>query len=234
MVMEYCSGGDLFSYLEKGNRFTEGLARAVFQMFLETLECVHQQGLFHGDLKLENTMVGEDGRIRIIDFGFAEISDPSKPNTVKKGTPLYMAPEVKDGKYNGKQADLFALGVLLFVMACRRYPYDMTDQEKKKYVVLPDQYKFFLFKKQEYWKSVDKFLANTPHKEAFKNLIDKMLAQKPEERLTIDQVREHQWYRSVEPLSNAEVKEALRLRKEGMSHKAVVTARHKQQPAKGT
>lgn len=129
MVMEFCSGGDLFGYLEKGNKFTERFTRSIFQMFLDTLECVHNEGLFHGDLKLENTMVGSDGKIRIIDFGFADVTNVSEPNTKRQGTALYMAPEVKNGKYNGKEADLFALGIVLFVMASRRYPFNLSKTE---------------------------------------------------------------------------------------------------------
>lgn len=133
-------------------------------------------------------MVAADGRIRIIDFGFAEAVSPNLPNTVRKGTPVYMAPELREGSYDGKKADLFALGVLLFLMNCRRYPFDLKEEEKLKYVVLPEEYKVFLYDNENYWKTVEGYLPNTPNKAKFKNLINKMLALKPEDRLTLEQI----------------------------------------------
>jgi len=90
-------------------------------------------------------------------------------------------------------------------------------------VVLPEQYKAFLFQKQKFWTEVDKLLPNTGHKEHFKDLIDKMLAQTPAERLTIEGVQQHPWYTSVVPLTLEEVKDSFRLRKQAISARKVVS-----------
>jgi len=86
----------------------------------------------HLDIKLENIMIEhETGRVVLIDFGFAEEVDPVSPYLSKKcGSPHYCAPEiVTNAFYDPKMAELWSLGVLLFILSCGYFPYDDEAME---------------------------------------------------------------------------------------------------------
>jgi len=81
----------------------------------------HAQGVIHRDIKPENIMLAKSGAIRLIDFGLSKTADKKKLSTVA-GTPYYMAPEVLDGDY-GPKADIWSLGVLLYVLVSGYLPF---------------------------------------------------------------------------------------------------------------
>ena len=99
----------------------------------DALEAAHAAGIAHRDLKLNNVMQGQDGRIRILDFGLARRLDAptaslSGPETVTDqgvvvGTTAYMAPEVLQGREPDTRSDLFSFGVMLFEMASGKRPF---------------------------------------------------------------------------------------------------------------
>ena len=101
-----------------------------FKQLLEGLVCCHGIGMFHRDLKLENTLLdgGEVPRLKICDFGYSKHSliDSEPKSTV--GTPAYIAPEIcapakQSGGYWGKPTDVWSLGVVLYAMLCGRVPF---------------------------------------------------------------------------------------------------------------
>ena len=88
------------------------------------MEYLHSNDVIHRDIKLENILVDAEGNLKISDFGFAEFENVDKLQT-KKGTKSYMAPEIRLGEvYNGKQIDIFSLGVVLFLMVAGHFPFD--------------------------------------------------------------------------------------------------------------
>jgi len=77
----------------------------------------------HRDLKLENTLIDENLNIVVADFGFATFKKVDELKSYK-GTKTYMAPEIKEGKiYDGKAADIFSLGIILFVIVKGLFPF---------------------------------------------------------------------------------------------------------------
>ena len=89
------------------------------------MEYLHEQGVIHRDVKLENILLDESYKIiKIIDFGFSIRFNGEKKLNVFCGTPSYMAPEIcKKSEYYGKPADIWSLGIVLYVLLFSRFPF---------------------------------------------------------------------------------------------------------------
>ncbi len=112
LVMELVPGQTLRRWLRAANPSW----REIFDRFMDAsrgLEAAHQVGLAHGDFKPDNVIVGDDGRVRVIDFGLASYSTDflEADELVLRGTRSYMAPEQLAGKPGGVAGDVFAFSV---------------------------------------------------------------------------------------------------------------------------
>ena len=91
---------------------------------MEGLSHCHLNGIAHRDLKPDNLLVDKDFNLKIADFGFATNIDPEKYCTTKLGTPNYMSPEINYKlPYSGQAADIFAAGVVLFILITGGFPF---------------------------------------------------------------------------------------------------------------
>jgi len=91
----------------------------------------HSKNIVHRDLKLENILLDESRNIKIIDFGFSIAIPYDKKLSIFCGTPSYMAPEIVDKKdYFGPPVDVWALGIVLYVMACGVFPFKGNDDKE--------------------------------------------------------------------------------------------------------
>lgn len=127
IVLEYAPGGDLFDHICNRGRICEDEARYFFQQIISGVSYCHYKEICHRDLKLENILV--DGiKLKICDFGHSKsYLLHSRPKSMI-GTPKYIAPEVFSGKeYDGKLADVWSCGVILYVMLVGAFPFD--DEE---------------------------------------------------------------------------------------------------------
>lgn len=124
MVEEYCSGGDLFDYIQKEKFFTEQKAGTIFNQLLSAVNHLHKKNIVHRDLKPENIVLIESGNnevfIKLIDFG-TSITIKGKNLTQELGTIYYIAPEVFMNNYNEK-ADIWSCGIILYTMLCGHPP----------------------------------------------------------------------------------------------------------------
>lgn len=130
LVMELGDGRDLFDQvlrrLEAGSRVSETEAAAWFGQILQGVAFVHGMGICHRDLKLENVLLHSDGTVKIADFGMSKDFSQSIVNTRSRiGTLAYLAPELFEGAggYAPEPVDVWALGVMLFVMTVGDYPF---------------------------------------------------------------------------------------------------------------
>ncbi|TNM85604.1 hypothetical protein fugu_007875 [Takifugu bimaculatus] len=127
MVIEYCTGGELFDYIIAKDRLSEQETRVFFRQIVSAMAYVHSQGYAHRDLKPENLLIDEDHNLKLIDFGLC-----AKPKgglgyelMTCCGSPAYAAPELIQGKaYIGSEADVWSMGVLLFALLCGYLPFD--------------------------------------------------------------------------------------------------------------
>ena len=117
VVMEYCEGGSLLDYVRGKKRLSEAEACAFMPQVLRGLENCHENGVVHRDIKLENLLLDEESRMKIIDFGLSAILQPGRKLRVHCGSPSYAAPEIVSRKlYAGPPVDVWSLGVVPFAM----------------------------------------------------------------------------------------------------------------------
>src|SRR5918994_386625 len=110
LSMEYVDGEDLASLLRRIGRFNEERGLEIARQVCAGLAAAHERGVIHRDLKPANVMLDAAGVVRITDFGLAGASG----ETIRAGTPAYMAPEQLAGSEVTAQSDIYALGLVLY------------------------------------------------------------------------------------------------------------------------
>ncbi|KAL7689543.1 putative rho-associated protein kinase [Plasmopara halstedii] len=134
LVMEYQSGGELFSYLKEEGTFTEDAARFYLAEMILALEHLHGHGIIHRDLKPENVLISAEGHIKLTDFGLAKEFIEGQDLMTICGTKEYMAPEMLLGKGYDSAADWWSLGALAYEMLVGKPPFTSrrtTDLHKQ-------------------------------------------------------------------------------------------------------
>uniref|UniRef100_A0A671U115 Maternal embryonic leucine zipper kinase n=1 Tax=Sparus aurata TaxID=8175 RepID=A0A671U115_SPAAU len=127
MVLEYCTGGELFDYIIAKDRLSEEETRVFFRQIVSAMAYVHSQGYAHRDLKPENLLIDEDHNLKLIDFGLCAKPKGGLSYELMTccGSPAYAAPELIQGRaYIGSEADVWSMGVLLFALLCGYLPFD--------------------------------------------------------------------------------------------------------------
>jgi MAP/microtubule affinity-regulating kinase len=132
IVMEYVSGGSLQSLLRKQplSRFDDASAKTIFGQICDGIGFCHSLRVVHRDIKLENVLMDRNGQVKIIDFGFAVAIPVGQKLKVFCGTPSYIAPEIISGQPYGFPGDVWALGILLYVLLAGRFPYKAATQRE--------------------------------------------------------------------------------------------------------
>jgi serine/threonine-protein kinase len=110
LSMEYVDGEDLASLLRRIGRFPEDRGLEIARQICAGLAAAHERGVIHRDFKPANVMLDGTGRVRITDFGLAGVSG----ETIRAGTPAYMAPEQLAGGEVTARSDIYALGLVLY------------------------------------------------------------------------------------------------------------------------
>lgn len=201
--MNICSGGEVYDFIKWGGKLPEKISRSLFRQLLQALQLCHTQGFAHRDIKLENVLFDDRFNLILSDFGFAvKCVEEGKSIFLDTllGTPGYMAPELHAKVlYDGFQVDIFAAGILLFILHAGHPPFASGN------LLADSRFKNFVHDKEQFWKNhahskPGKMAFFSP---AFVDLITKMLAFKPTDRPTVQQVLEHPWF-SDGPIASPE------------------------------
>ena len=186
LIMEYCSGGDLFSYLEQRNyMLKEKDACIIIYKLCKAIYYIHSYGIVHRDIKPENILMtsNEDNAdIRLLDFGLGKILGPGEFCHEPFGTLSYVAPEVLCEQPYNKAVDLWSVGVTTYLLLCGFLPFDDPDDDTeiaRKTINEPVRFKGII------WKGISKHAIN---------FIQRLLDKNPETRMNITETLEHSWF----------------------------------------
>ncbi len=125
ITMEYIDGGDLKSLIIEQGKIPPQEAMDILRQICNALQAAHAEGVVHRDLKPQNIMMDQHGRVVVMDFGIAHSQEtPSMTMTgALMGTPEYMSPEQAKGEKTDARADIFAVGIILYEMLTGRLPF---------------------------------------------------------------------------------------------------------------
>ncbi|KAL8484297.1 hypothetical protein ACS0TY_026831 [Phlomoides rotata] len=115
LITDLCDGGDLFDRITSGTRFSEPDVAAVLKQLMVAIAFCHRLGVAHRDIKPDNILFDSRGKLKLADFGSAEMFEISEMNDVV-GTPYYVAPEVLMGRNYNEKVDVWSAGVILYIM----------------------------------------------------------------------------------------------------------------------
>jgi Tfp pilus assembly protein PilF/TolB-like protein len=124
--MELVNGRTLEEILQTGKVFSPAEAVGIGIELCRAMSAVHRAGLLHRDIKAQNVMIAEDGRVVLMDFGTGCDPNDGSPVTLA-GTPLYLAPEVLYGRDATVQSDIYSAGVLMYHILTGLYPVEATS-----------------------------------------------------------------------------------------------------------
>ncbi|KAM9496429.1 cGMP-dependent protein kinase 1 [Clarias gariepinus] len=185
MVMDFCSGGEIWTKLKEARRFEENIAVFIAGCVVEAYAYLHKKDIMYRDLKPENLMLDTRGYIKLVDFGFAKKLQRGQKTYSFCGTPEYMAPEIIQNQGHDFAADFWSLGILIYELLAGSPPFSSSEPQNI------------------YSKILDAVIKYPPHiGEAAKSLIGKLCRPRPGQRLGntrngIKDVRNHRWFNNM-------------------------------------
>ena len=192
IVLDLVTGGELFDKIVSVGKLAEQEALFYFSQLVDGVEYCHKLGVCHRDLKPENLLLDENGNLKISDFGLSSLyvgdaeGDGSSRTEILHttcGTPNYVAPEVlADQGYDGKKADVWSIGVILYVLLAGFLPFDEST-----IVALFSKIQAADFTYPS-WFSAD-----------VRAVLDTMIVADPKTRVGLGKLKENAWLRSRVP-----------------------------------
>jgi calcium-dependent protein kinase len=186
IVMELCSGGDLFDNITKRKYFSEKEACHIIYKLLSAILHCHSLGIVHRDLKPENILYESKSKlseVKIIDFGLSQQSITDDDLNSIVGSPFYVAPEVLDGKYDSK-CDLWSIGVITYCLLSGTPPFFSKDKEALFKMIRKDSVKF----NKKIWESTSE-----QAKDFIKYILNKNHKKRPNARKAL----QHKWFENI-------------------------------------
>ena len=179
IIMEYCEKGELFEYILSHQKLKEDECSLFFYQIINGVGHIHSMGIAHRDLKPENILLTDKNILKIIDFGLShEFNEKSELLNTKCGSPSYASPEIILGKeYDGFKSDIWSCGIILYAMATGYLPFEGENNK-------------ILFKEiLECNPDFPIYLSEDIH-----NLISCILTKNPDERISIENIKQHKFY----------------------------------------
>ena len=148
------------------------------------MEYIHQLNIVHRDLKPENLLLDHNKNIKIVDFGLSNTYQEGELLKTACGSPCYAAPEMIAGKkYEGSRVDIWSCGIIMFALIAGYLPFEDPDTSKLYKKILSGDFK------------IPSFISDKA-----KDLMKMVLNTNPDERYTINQLRDHPWFAIFQPV----------------------------------
>jgi len=194
LVMELCSGGELFDRIEakrkEGSTYSEQSAANIIKQILQGVSYLHSKRIAHCDIKPDDILFtnARDDEVKIIDFNLSKRIQPLQYETEMTGTPYYVAPEVVFGRYT-YHCDLWSVGVIMFMLL---FGYPPFGGQKDRDILRQVTGGFHPDEKEGYgaW-----FPADIPVSAEAKHLLTGLLDSDPVHRLSANEALNHPWFR---------------------------------------
>ena len=188
LIQEYIPGKELLNYIEKNDNLSEKDICKIYQQLISGIEYMHEIGIAHRDLKLENILLNNKKDIKIIDFGLSNSYDKNSDELLHSscGSPCYAAPEMIKGiEYRGINTDIWSSGIILYLMLCKSFPFNDKNNSKLYKKILSGKFN----------------IPNNLSNEA-KDLLINLLKVNPEERIKINEIKNHPWFNLINKSRN--------------------------------
>lgn len=198
LVMELCTGGEIFDILFYTQSLSELIARTYFKQLMDGLEAIHAAGVTHRDLKPQNLLLDHNYNLKITDFGLSSIfegenEDENIMATTCVGTRGYQAPEIVLQRRYTPRCDVFSCGVVLFIFLTGYPPFEQAHATDTWYKPIAAK------KPAKFWKKHKRCGITNPQA---KSIIVDCLTYQPQERKTVEEIMAHEWL--TEPILEGE------------------------------
>ncbi|XP_066370565.1 calcium and calcium/calmodulin-dependent serine/threonine-protein kinase isoform X1 [Miscanthus floridulus] len=178
LILELCSGGELFDRIVGRDRYSEFDAAAVIRQIAKGLEALHKANIIHRDLKPENCLFSdknEDSTLKIMDFGLSSVEDFSDPIVTLFGSIDYVSPEALSRQDVSAASDMWSVGVILYILLSGCPPFHAPTNREKQQRILQGEFSF----QDHTWKTISS---------SAKELISRLLSVEPYKRPTASDV----------------------------------------------
>lgn len=190
IVTDLVSGGELFDRIKLLARYTEDDARKLLRNICSAIAYLHSNGIVHRDLKPENLLLensSDHTAVKLADFGLARFFDEGAAMRTTCGTPAYISPEMLEGTSYGPSVDMWAIGVIGYILLTGNPPFAMTPIARLMFQILHADIPF----PEERWAGI------SDHAKSF---ISGLLDKDPKTRMTAAQALAHPWLNSQQQL----------------------------------
>ena len=188
-LQEYVEGIDLYGFINLKIPMSERQIFFIFSSLVNIVDRLHKHGIIHHDIKCENIMINLlTNSITLIDFGLSEISTPINIQKTfsKSGSDEYMPPEklsasrTENRYYCGKKSDFYSLGVVLYTLLFRHFPFDKEEAKQR------------IFWKKDQPLEFNKKQKVSKHR---KDFLKSILTIFPDKRFSFEEMNNHEWFK---------------------------------------
>ncbi|KAG0078070.1 serine/threonine-protein kinase HAL4/sat4 [Podila epicladia] len=196
-VMEYCRGGDLYNAIKQGH-MSRTEVDCCFKQLINGIAYLHSMGVAHRDIKPENLLLDGQGRLKITDFGVSDVFRmcwEKTPHLSKGlcGSEPYIAPEeFKSKEYDARRVDIWACGIVYYCMVYQGIPFRAAVAQDPNYQLFVDM------------RSVNNYEPFEKLPTGCRKLMKRILDPNPETRITMEDILEDEWFKSIETCLHGE------------------------------